>query len=321
MHRTLVWTCLHLVHIEHLYFCICPFLYFFVYCIFEGTREVVAASCHLPQNVPPQAKYKPPLNASDIKFYIYLSDIRETEKCYQAWETWVAINGTCLSKKSDFEFAILHSRHHRKMRAFLATWGSACQDTQTGNRSKFATRWTPGWLCHSFVYLYLCTRKPTPFAKLKVSKGIMRSPHMSTLWTYVLRVYTIYLQIDCVVLSRSLSLKPVYFCIFVFLYFCILSQPPAVSCPARQSHHLRPSSISTFFTHLERTWSIFFNVFLPIFTTVPPSIINLHLFHPSSTRNPDILFKDFKNPSFFWRLEFRIVSISHQGLHLASHSW
>ena len=75
---------LHLAHIEHLYFCICPFVYFCVYCIFEGTREVVAASCHLPQNVPPQAKYKPPLNASDIKFYIHLTDIRETEKCYQA---------------------------------------------------------------------------------------------------------------------------------------------------------------------------------------------------------------------------------------------
>ena len=118
-------------------------------------------------------------------------------------------------------------------------------------------------LCHSFVYLYLCTRKPTPFAKLKVSKGIMRSPHMSTLWTYVLRVYTIYLQIDCVVLSRSLSLKPVYFCIFVFLYFCI-------------------------FVFL--CFCIF--VFLYTFPTPccvlsgstvspPPPIIYLHLFHPS----------------------------------------
>ena len=160
---------------------------------------------------------------------------------------WVAITGTCMSKKSEFEFAMLHLRHHRKMRAFLATWGSACQDTQTGNRSKFATRWTPGWLCHSFVYLYLCTRKPTPFAKLKVSKGIMRSPHMSTLWTYVLRVYTIYLQIDCVVLSRSLSLKPVYFCIFVFLYTF-----PTPCCV------LSGSTVSP-----------------------PPPIIYLHLFHPS----------------------------------------
>ena len=108
---------------------------------------------------------------------------------------------------------------------------------------------------------------------------------MSTLWTYVLRVYTIYLQIDCVVLSRSLSLKPVHFCIFVFLYFCIFVYfPNPLLCPVRldslttSAHHLSPpfspiwrgldpsfstfscqfsppyhlpSSISTFFTHLQ----------------------------------------------------------------------